>query len=143
MNKRELMKIVVEMNFGSHVYGTNVPESDYDYKTIFIPNAKDILLQKADKVSNNQDEKTDHEFIPLKKFIYDAISGQTYALDMLFTPKEHIKRSSPEWEFIIENRSQLLSKNVKPMVGYARAQALKYSLKDERLKALNNVIKRM
>ncbi|QQV91959.1 hypothetical protein vBKpMFBKp34_100 [Klebsiella phage vB_KpM_FBKp34] len=44
-----MSKIVMETIFGSHLYGLNTPNSDTDYKGIFIPDAKDILLGKAPK----------------------------------------------------------------------------------------------
>ena len=41
------MDLIVRMEFGSKVGGYDVPESDTDYKGISIPNARDILLQRA------------------------------------------------------------------------------------------------
>ncbi|WDR21760.1 hypothetical protein CPTAKMNP4_095 [Salmonella phage vB_SenM-AKM_NP4] len=41
------MKTVVKSYFGSHLYGTSTPESDVDFKEIFVPNARDILLGRA------------------------------------------------------------------------------------------------
>jgi predicted nucleotidyltransferase len=34
------MKTVVRMRFGSHLYGTSTPESDLDFKSVFLPDAK-------------------------------------------------------------------------------------------------------
>jgi len=36
------MKCIVEMVFGSHLYGTDTPESDKDYKGVFMPARDDI-----------------------------------------------------------------------------------------------------
>lgn len=38
------MNKIVELEFGSHLYGTSTPNSDRDYKAIYIPEAIDILL---------------------------------------------------------------------------------------------------
>lgn len=55
--------LVVRVEFGSHLYGTNTPASDHDYKSVFIPSAEDILLQRVKgslghKVKRNEGEKT-------------------------------------------------------------------------------------
>ena len=39
------LNIVVKMKFGSHLYGTSTPLSDTDYKAVYIPEARDIILQ--------------------------------------------------------------------------------------------------
>jgi len=44
------MKTIVEIKFGSHLYGTATAESDLDIKRIYIPSAKDILLQRIKPV---------------------------------------------------------------------------------------------
>jgi predicted nucleotidyltransferase len=41
------MELIVEMRFGSHLYGTATPESDLDFKGVYLPEARDILLQRV------------------------------------------------------------------------------------------------
>jgi len=91
------MKTIIKMEFGSKVYGTSVPESDTDFKGIFIPDAKSLILQKAkrninqstgnDKSKNTKDD-VDIELFSFAEYIKLLLQGQTGALDMLFTPKE-------------------------------------------------------
>ena len=40
-------KIIVRIEFGSHLYGTSTSASDHDYKSVYIPSASDILLQRV------------------------------------------------------------------------------------------------
>ena len=40
------MKVIVKAIAGSHLFGTNTPESDIDYKGIYLPEPKDIILGK-------------------------------------------------------------------------------------------------
>jgi predicted nucleotidyltransferase len=40
------MNFLIKLKFGSHLYGTNTPSSDLDIKGIYLPKAKDILLQR-------------------------------------------------------------------------------------------------
>ena len=42
------MKILFETKFGSHVYGTNTPLSDLDFKGIYQAEYRDIILNKAE-----------------------------------------------------------------------------------------------
>ena len=46
--------------YGSKLYGTDNPNSDTDYKGIFVPNEKDILLKRDIEHYNfnSNDEKT-------------------------------------------------------------------------------------
>lgn len=36
------MTTIVRVKFGSHLYGTNTPTSDLDFKSVHIPPARDI-----------------------------------------------------------------------------------------------------
>lgn len=146
------MKIVFKTTFGSHLYGTNTKDSDTDFKAVFMASMEEIILkedrstiQENTKSGNthgvrNSKDDIDCEYIELRKFIKDAQDGQTYALDMLFAPESFWVESSPIWRDIISNRKKLLSKDVKPMLGYCRSQAGKYGLKGSRLGELTRVI---
>jgi len=41
------MEVLFKTIFGSQLYGTNTPNSDVDYKGVFLPNLKDVLVGKA------------------------------------------------------------------------------------------------
>jgi len=105
------MNILFKTKFGSHLYGTNTPKSDLDYKGIFVAPLDEIILghsssvvqdnSKKDKAFGERNEAgdIDIEYKELRQFIKDCLSGQTYALDMLFSPKDLWLNTSPEWEF--------------------------------------------
>ena len=101
------MNIVVKAIAGSHLFGTNTPQSDTDYKGVFIPDAKDILLQRAKKSistktgsneSKNTKDDIDVEFYSLQKFMEMLAQGQTVAIELLFTPANMILEKSPLWD---------------------------------------------
>lgn len=139
------MKTIVEMKFGSHLYGTDTPASDLDLKAVFIPGGADILLQrakpvqvnnsKADPRVKNTAEDTDSEAFSLQRFLGLCAEGQTVALDMLFAPKAMLLESSYAWAMVQENRSKLLSRQYKSFVGYCKSQANKYGIKGSRVAA--------
>lgn len=144
------MKIIVKMKFGSHLYGLNTPQSDTDIKGIYIPEYRDIILGKVPKTSVNSTtgkddskngiEDIDIEMFTLQGFIKMCAQGQTCAVDMLFAPDAAILQSSPQWEYIRENREKLLIGKASSFVGYCRQQANKYGIKGSRMGELNNII---
>ena len=108
--------------FGSHLYGTNTPESDTDYKGIFIPSAKAICLgniPKSINLSSNQGaeknsaEDIDAEIYSLHHFIHLACKGETVALDMLHTNDDCLKVTSTIWMDLQRQRGQFYTKNLK------------------------------
>jgi hypothetical protein len=143
------MQIIVEMLYGSHLYGTVTPESDKDIKGIFMPDIRDILLGKIPKSitknSNNTDNKNtnqdrDIEYYSLHYFVKLALKGETCAIDMLNAPDFAILKSSNIWNNLVSNRKKFYSNNMKAFVGYARSQSAKYGIKGERLKAAKKVM---
>jgi len=149
MNKKlqELIdkyNVVIIMRFGSHLYGTNTPESDEDYKGIFLPTKEEILLQKvpkhikADSKNNNKEKNTkddvDIELYSLNYFIELACKGETVAIDMLHCNKENIVYATGiTWAEIQLNKNKFYTNNLKGFVGYCRKQAAKYGIKGSRI----------
>ena len=133
------------MQFGSHVYGTNLPTSDLDLKAVHVPEATDILLQrvkpaisittKQDATKRNAAGDVDFESFALQKFMAMLLEGQTVALSMLFTPDEWIREDSAEWRFIKANKQKWLHRGVSAFAGYCRQQANKYGIRGSRVAA--------
>jgi len=138
------MKTVMKCIFGSRMYGTSTPESDTDYKSVFIPSGRDILLQRAkgaistqrpkgDGEKNNADD-VDEERFSLQRYLQLVGEGQTNALDMLFAPPWAIVgEPSPLWHEIVVNKDKLTTRRAAAFVGYARAQASRYSARGTRI----------
>lgn len=147
------MKTIMKGYFGSHLYGTSTPESDVDFKEIYIPHARDILTgnvkEHMSKNTNNTSSKNtkddvDHELYSLKYFFKLAADGETVALDMLHTPPSLVVKSDlPDvWKYIQDNRSRFYTTNMKSYLGYVRKQASKYGVKGSRLAVLRQALKR-
>ena len=140
---------VVKILFGSHLYGTDTLASDLDYKGIFVPSTEDVCLGKIprsinpsgnDNTRKNAPGELDIEWLSLHHFVKLALEGQTMAIDMLYAPESHTTFLTYDeiWGYLVENRDKFLSKNMRAFIGYARAQAAKYSLKGERLDKLRD-----
>lgn len=147
------MKKILEMKFGSHLYGTSTPDSDTDFKAIYLPTAREIILHTYKKTDNlqrpkqpferNKKDDVDIEIFSLDQYLKLLCEGQTMALDMLFAPEEFYTWQTKEGEifsYIYNNREQFLNKNVNAFVGYARKQAAKYGVKGFRVAALRSTL---
>lgn len=146
------MNKIVEVKFGSHLYGTSTPNSDLDFKGIYLPTAREIVLgnfkrtistcRPKSECERNTKDDIDSEFFSLDRYLELLIEGQTVALDMLFAPESNIislsNADTHSWIFrtIKENKDKLLTKNVNAFIGYARQQAAKYGIKGSRMDAL-------
>jgi len=140
------MITVVKMQFGSHLYGTSTPASDFDFKAVHVPDGRSILLGRVKEVVNNHrskahGEKTqagevEDESFALHRYLELLSEGQTVALDMLFAPPSAwIGDASGIWTIIRANRTRLLTKKSAAFVGYCRTQANKYGIKGSRVAA--------
>ncbi|MBF84446.1 MAG: hypothetical protein CL489_08235 [Acidobacteria bacterium] len=135
-----------EIIHGSHLYGLNTPDSDIDKKGVFLPDRKDILLQRASKsvksstgndTSKNGAGDEDFEFYSLHYFIQLALKGEMIAFDMLHAP---VQSCESVWRELVANRSWFYTKDVRSYIGYARKQVAKYGQKGSRLANLRQVI---
>lgn len=141
------MNDIITMQFGSHVYGTNVATSDTDYKSLIMPSPEEIILQRVKKVSNKNTNNTntknaatdiDHEIFVLNYWFHLFAEGQTLCYDMLFTPKEFMHYGSEYgylWDEIQGNKDKLVNSKISAFAGYCQHQAAKYSLKGSNLAA--------
>lgn len=120
--------------------------SDIDFKSVFVPVARDILLQRVRGSVSNQRPKAegeknyageiDEEAYSLQKYLGLVAEGQTVALDMLFAPRWSMTEDpAPEWIEIERSRHRLLTKKSAAFVGYCRQQANKYGIKGSRVAA--------
>jgi hypothetical protein len=158
---------LVQVPFGSYLYGTNGPSSDLDFKVICVPPLDTLLLnrqlvnRKEKPVGKGPSGKmaageAEYEYIPLQVFLDDFFNGQTYALEMAFAIRygkfkfteysgvmDEISKDVELREWVNELIDGYLTNNVKKMVGYAVSQARLYGLKTERYTAMNNVVKQI
>ncbi|MCK4820316.1 nucleotidyltransferase domain-containing protein [bacterium] len=145
-------QLIVFMKFGSHLYGMDTPESDTDYKGIYLPTQKQILegnipksvsyktkSTKEEGVRNSKDD-IDLQIFSLHYFLELAMQGETVALDMLHAPVNWPIAGSDIWDNIQRLRGKFYTKSLKSFVGYARKQAAKYGIKGSRLAAIKKVM---
>lgn len=141
------MKTIIKMQFGSHLYGTNTPASDKDYKGVYIPNMRDVLLGKQPRTSviestgqersKNTSDDVDTEMFTLHGYLNMVAKGEVVALDMLFAPEENFVSDPAQflaWKNVTDvAKTYLLSKQTTAYIGYCRKQAAKYGIKGGRV----------
>jgi predicted nucleotidyltransferase len=140
------MKLIVQIKFGAHLYGTSTPQSDLDIKGVYLPSARNILLQQVKPVvsenrpkmhgEKNTSDDVDHEAYSLQRYLEFLTQGQAVALDMLFAPDwAMIKPPDQVWLDIQKIAPKLITKRTTSLVKYCRKQANKYGIKGSRVAA--------
>jgi len=136
--------VIVQIKYGSHLYGTATSSSDLDVKGVYIPNARDILLQrirpvisfKRDKEhgEKNTSQDIDYELYSIAKFLELVADGQSLALEMLFAPESaFLSQPHPLWHEMKTFAHTLFSKQAASFVRYCKKQANKYGIKGARI----------
>jgi hypothetical protein len=145
------MDLIVEMQVGSHLYGTATPQSDMDFKAVYLPDARDILLQRVQNTVTHLPDKpdgeknapgdVDREIHSLQRYLELLAEGQTMALDMLFAP-ESAMTSPPSalWLDIQANAPRLVTRRASAFLRYCRQQANKYGIKGSRVSAARQAL---
>lgn len=144
------MRTLVKIKFGSHLYGTNTPTSDLDFKSVVIPDARDIVLQRAknvvqdntklnSKLKNTADD-IDNELISLHKFMQMLEVGDMIASELLFAPESSFVEDGQDWDDLLVYRPRLIHKQVKGFVSYCQKQAAKYGIKGSRVGVMRDAL---
>lgn len=109
--------IICRTVFGSRLYGTDTPESDTDYKSVFLPTVDEILTGRIPKSitmstgkhnDKNTKDDVDHESFSLHYFMQLLYQGQTVALDMLHGNVEEV--TTPMWRELKEHKHEFYTK---------------------------------
>lgn len=137
------MEKIVRIKFGSHLYGTDTPNSDLDIKGLYLPTSRDILLQCVQPVisltipkkvgKKNTSVDIDEEYYTPKKFLELLPEGHPAALEMLFAPKKFFMEEPDHlWSEIKNLGQKLLTKRSRVLIRYCRQQTNKYGIKGSR-----------
>lgn len=131
------MQTIFKCFYGSHLYGVSKPESDKDFKGVFVFSLDELIRSHPQNVQwKDEETNEEHEMYYVKRFADLLASGQTVAYSMLFAPEDMWLQATPAWETLVANKDKVVSKALKPFVGYARTQASKYSFKGSKLQTL-------
>lgn len=148
-------KLLYLCTFGSHLYGTNTPSSDMDYKGVFLPSKQSCILGDSVKTitrttgdanEKNGKDDIDVQLWSLQYFLKLVSQGETNALDLLYShtyPEMiHYITATPPFCMtdLFNNHSRLFNlKDCKAFIGYAIGQARKYGIKGSRLGVIKDI----
>lgn len=126
---------------GSFAYGTNVEDSDRDYKGICIPPKEYYLGLKSFNEYNssggknfrNTKDDIDINVLHINKFVIDATAGVPNNIELLFLRDQDYIKLTEEGKLLIKNRHLFLSKALKKKFGgYAFSQIQRMKHKKNR-----------
>lgn len=133
--------------YGSKLYGTDNPNSDTDYKGVFVQNMNDVLLKKDkehwtsnsnDTMEKNGADDVDLQLFSVHKFFQLLRKGETGALDLLFSmwSDSVVYEDETFTDMMKANYTSFLNRGLHSFTGYAVGQAKKYGVKGTRYKEL-------
>lgn len=133
-------RTILFTKYGSHIYGTNTPESDLDFKGVAIPPKEYLLgLQSINEYNKsggknfgerNTKDDVDLVIMALNKFVSDAIKGVPNNMDILFCRDEDIIYMDDFGKELRDIRKEFLSKRIfNKFSGYALSQKHKLEVK--------------
>ena len=163
--KPEQRDVICVIPHGSHLYGTQGPESDYDFKAVYLPVKSDLLMGrglkvhkfKFDAAGNKISDKMpmppggyEAEHFAVQQVVNDYVDGQAYAVELVFAVVNGF-----HWDWldsgghnpgvlIMGNEftklchvltTRFVHANVAGMTGFALKQTLDYVRRGERLNA--------
>jgi hypothetical protein len=146
-----ITRCLVELRAGSHLYGTATPASDIDLKAVYLPPARDILLQRArptvteerakERGERNLPGDVDRESHSLQRFLDFVLAGQPLALEMLFAPDTVMTMPpDPLWRAVQALAPRLVSRQATQFLRYCRLQAERYGSKGARAAAARQAL---
>lgn len=142
---------IVEVKAGAHLYGTATERSDLDVKAVFVPAARDILLQRAQHTvteararpegERNAPGDVDTEAHSLQRYLDLLAAGQPIAVELLFAPDSLMLRPpDPLWREVQAIGPRLLTQKAGVFLRYCRQQAEKFGAKGARAAAARRAL---
>lgn len=144
-------KIILKINAGSYLYGTNTPLSDRDYLGVYLNTKEELLgLQTSEELTQNVESKSENgrntkdavdcKFYELRKFCSLALKCNPTILEILFVNRENILEITPEGEELLKLKKEFLSRHLcNSFMGYAIAQERKAFIKSDNIKQIESL----
>jgi uncharacterized protein len=145
MKEREIAeknKILV-VRTGSHMYGTNTPESDEDFVGIFMPSEEyvygfkkvdevDMSIHSKDENGKNTKEAVDIKYYEFRKFVKLALENNPNILEILFVNPENIIFINDFGRRLLNMKDRFPHQGLKQkFLGYAFSQKHKMFIKKD------------
>lgn len=118
-------RLIYGIKAGSHLYGTTTPESDEDYRGVFVPGVDKVLgFSSVDVLSES--DGLDIMLHEIRKFAILCLNGNPNILDWLFAPDDCVIFNSDHFDHLRINRDLFLSRKLMPrFYGYVKGHLSK------------------
>jgi len=154
MYEREqaIENMILKVRIGSHLYGTNTPESDEDFLGVFIPDHEYLIgLKTIEEVDagivdkneegKNTEDAVDFKLHTLARFARLALDNNPNILEILFVNIENIVFATDLGYELLARKKSFLSKNLKHrFLGYAFSQKHKMVIKLDNYEKLQEAL---
>lgn len=139
---------ILEIRCGSHLYGTNTPESDEDYVGVFLPSIEQVLgFEKVKEVSmdvvdknelgRNTKDAVDKKLYEFRHFCNLAMANNPTILEVLFVNEKNLLHQTINGSILLGYRDLFPSKQmVRGYLGYAEQQEHKMTIRSDKFKEL-------
>lgn len=137
--------VLLKFLTGSHLYGTNTPDSDKDYVGVYMPTETELLGLREEHIIEDRTNKSssgkrntvqdiDCVWYSLHKFAELARQNNPNIIELFFAPKRNIIEASEEGKYLLECRDLFLSKRCySTFRGYAESQRHKLEVKGKNM----------
>jgi predicted nucleotidyltransferase len=124
-------EIIFKAIVGSQSYGTVTPQSDIDYKGVYMQPIDDLISFNYKEQINTSKDETYYE---VRRFLELLQTANPTMLELLYSPKDCIIKTSPQFELIAASREKFLTqKCLMSFGGYAIAQIKKAKGLDKKM----------
>jgi predicted nucleotidyltransferase len=112
-------RLILKYVGGSYAYGTNIEDSDTDYRGVVIP-PKSYFLG-LDRFEQHESKNPDLVYLGIRKMVFLALSGNPNILECLYAD-EYLLMTSYGTR-LLEIRNEFLARNcMRAYMGYAQQQ---------------------
>jgi|AGFS01.1.fsa_nt_gi Predicted nucleotidyltransferase len=124
MSDDHLKGQIVKHYAGSHAYGTSTPESDVDFRGIFLAEKKFVLTPFFNVREVNDVTEEDTKFFELNHFMELCVDANPNILETLWVDDKDIVQRTEMYDHLRSYRDDLLSTKIAyTYTGYAHNQA--------------------
>ena len=136
---------------GSHLYGTSIPSSDFDFEGLFLEEPEYVVGTKrcdevdfstGDDKKRNTSEDIDCKLYSVRKFFELAKQNNPNKCEWFFIPEScFVYKNERYWNNIVENKDLFLCQKLKySFSGYAHSQEHKLLTKKKRFIELSKFL---
>lgn len=144
-------QIIFLYKAGSHFFGMNGPNSDTDYKGVYIDPTDDSFAVKDnknhvydrktnDRGGKNSSSDTDFTLFSLSTYLNLLKKADFNCMEMLYTPEDKILIDSPLFQEVREQRLSLTVRNASAFLGFAGREFKDCGLSEGHQRAINTLL---